>query len=68
MLQPSGQAIPIDFKMFINKQKQWKIYDAVIAGLGMVKTYRQQLTAQLQKSTLDEIIDGMNADQKTAQL
>ena len=68
MLQPSGQAIPIDFKMFINKQKQWKIYDAVIAGLGMVKTYRQQLTAQLQRSTLDEIIDGMNADQKTAQL
>ena len=54
--------------MFINKQKQWKIYDAVIAGLGMVKTYRQQLTAQLQKSTLDEIIDGMNADQQTAQL
>lgn len=32
MIQPNGQRIPIDFKMFINKQKEWKIYDAVIVG------------------------------------
>ena len=67
MVQPSGQRIPIDFKMFINKQKEWKIYDAVIAGLGMVTTYRQQLTDQLQRETLDEVIAGMQKEIKTAQ-
>jgi ABC-type transporter MlaC component len=67
MVQPSGQRIPIDFKMFINKQKEWKIYDAVIAGLGMVTTYRQQLTDQLQRETLDEVIAGMEKEIKTAQ-
>jgi ABC-type transporter MlaC component len=68
MLQPSGQAIPIDFKMFINKQQQWKVYDAVIAGLSMVKTYRQQLSSQLQSKSLDQIIADMKSELQTAQL
>lgn len=67
MLQPNGPAIPIDFKLFVNKQQQWKIYDAVIAGLGMVKTYRQQLNSQLQNNNLDQIINNMKTEKQTAQ-
>jgi ABC-type transporter MlaC component len=67
MIQPSGQRIPIDFKLYVNKQQNWKIYDAVIAGLGMVKTYRQQLSAQLQRKSLDEIITSMRGQNQTAQ-
>ena len=67
MIQPTGQRIPIDFKLYINKQQQWKIYDAVIAGLGMVKTYRQQLSEQLQRESLDEIITNMRGQVQTAQ-
>jgi ABC-type transporter MlaC component len=67
MIQPSGQRIPIDFKLYVNKQQDWKIYDAVIAGLGMVATYRQQLSQQLQNNTLDEIINSMAGEVQTAQ-
>lgn len=67
MIQPSGQRIPIDFKLYVTKQQEWKIYDAVIAGLGMVKTYRQQLSEQLQRKSLDEIITGMRGQIQTAQ-
>lgn len=67
MIQPNGQQIPIDFKMFINKQKEWKIYDAVIAGLGMVTTYRQQFSEQMQRQSLDEIISTMQQQLQTAQ-
>jgi ABC-type transporter MlaC component len=67
MIQPSGQRIPIDFKLYVNKQQEWKIYDAVIAGLGMVKTYRHQLSEQLQRKSLDEIITGMRGQIQTAQ-
>lgn len=66
MIQPNGQRIPIDFKMFINKQKEWKIYDAVIAGLSMVTTYRQQFSEQMQRKTLDEIISDMREQLQTA--
>ena len=67
MVQPSGQQIPLDFKLFVNKQQEWKIYDAVIAGLGMVTTYRQQLSQELQNKSLDEIIASMSGDVQTAQ-
>jgi len=67
MTQPSGQRIPLDFKLYVNKQQEWKIYDAVIAGLGMVKTYRQQLSQQLQRKSLDEIITSMRGQIQTAQ-
>jgi ABC-type transporter MlaC component len=67
MIQPNGQSISIDFKLYVNKQQEWKIYDAVIAGLGMVTTYRQQLSAQLQNKSLDEIIASMAGDEQTAQ-
>ncbi len=68
MIQPNGQRIPIDFKMFINKQKEWKIYDAVIAGLSMVTTYRQQFSEQMQRKSLDEIILNMREQIQTASL
>ena len=67
MIQPNGQRIPIDFKLYVNKQKDWKIYDAVIAGLGMVRTYRQQLSQELQNKSLDEIITSMEGEIQTAQ-
>lgn len=67
MRQANGQAIPVDFKLHVNDQQQWKIYDAVIAGLGMVKTYRQQLNTQLQNNTLDQVINSMRDNRQTAQ-
>ncbi|MFT4777141.1 MAG: phospholipid transport system substrate-binding protein [Oleispira sp.] len=67
MIQPTGQRITIDFKLYVNKQQNWKIYDAVIAGLGMVTTYRQQLSQQLQNESLDEVIASMRSQIQTAQ-
>jgi ABC-type transporter MlaC component len=39
----------------------------VIAGLGMVTTYRQQLSQQLQNESLDEVIASMRSQIQTAQ-
>lgn len=67
MIQPNGQRIPIDFRLYVGKDQKWRIYDAVIAGLGMVKTYRQQLSQKLQRTSLDDIIGEMRGDIQTAQ-
>ena len=67
MKQPGGQTIPIDFRLYVGKDQQWRIYDAVIASLGMVKTYRQQLSQQLQGSDLDTVIASMRGEIQTAQ-
>lgn len=60
LLQPGGKPVPIAFRLYKSKKTQdWKIYDATVAGIGLVKTYRDQLGQQLRNSTLDEIIASM---------
>lgn len=57
LLQSNGNSVPIDFRLYRNKTThQWQIYDAVVAGLGMVKTYRQQLSERLQSISLAQLL------------
>lgn len=57
LVQNNGSNVPIDFRLYRNKKtQQWQIYDAVVAGLGMVKTYRQQLSERLQKVSIAELL------------
>ena len=49
--------MPVDFRLYFDKDtNQWRVYDAVVAGLGMVKTYRDQLSQRLQNISMDELL------------
>ncbi|QQD25136.1 hypothetical protein GJQ55_11920 [Venatoribacter cucullus] len=57
MQQTDGKLVPVDFRLYQrNKTSDWLVYDAVIAGLGMVKTYRDQLNERLQNISIDELL------------
>ena len=57
LIQNNGSTVPIDFRLYRNKKtQQWQIYDAIVAGLGMVKTYRQQLSERLQSVSIAELL------------
>ncbi|MFC3680525.1 MlaC/ttg2D family ABC transporter substrate-binding protein [Bacterioplanoides pacificum] len=57
LIQSNGSNVPIDFRLYLNKKtNQWRVYDAVVAGLGMVKTYRQQLSERLQSISIAELL------------
>lgn len=55
---PGQKSIPFDFKLYYNKQDQtWLIYSAAVAGLDLVKTYRDQVQSRLQKISMDELLE-----------
>ena len=57
LIQSNGSNVPIDFRLYLDKKtSQWRVYDAVVAGLGMVKTYRQQLSERLQSISIAELL------------
>tara|TARA_Y100000782_G_scaffold107660_1_gene130212 strand:- start:752 stop:1423 length:672 start_codon:yes stop_codon:yes gene_type:complete len=72
--QTNGQEVPVDFRLYFDKDSNhWRVYDAVVAGLGMVKTYRDQLAQRLQNSSMDDLLNELanedNAgDEKTEEL
>ena len=62
LIQTNGNVIPIDFRLFQSKKdKQWRVYDAVVSGLSMVKTYREQMSERLQGTNPGNANERMNA-------
>ena len=58
---PAGGAepVPVDFRLYRNDDGDWLIYDAIIAGLSMVKTYRTQFSDQLQSKSIQDLLTEM---------
>lgn len=55
--QSSGSTVPVDFRLYLDKDSNnWLVYDAVISGLSMVKTYRTQLGDRLQNISIAELL------------
>lgn len=55
---PGKQNIPFDFKLYYNKKLDtWFIYNASVAGLDLVKTYRDQVQSRLQRISMDELLE-----------
>lgn len=62
LMQTNGQLVPIQFRLYQAKPNApWLTYDAVVAGLSMVKTYRDQLSEKLQNISMDELLKELSA-------
>lgn len=55
--QPGGNAIDIQYRLYKHKKTgEWKVFDAKVAGLGLLKTYRAQFAEQIQREGLEKTI------------
>lgn len=60
--QKDGKEIPVDFRLYQKtKNDPWYVYDAVVAGLSLVKTYRDQLAEKLQNTTLEAFLNELSS-------
>lgn len=61
--QVNGNEISMDFRLYFNNSEQrWYVYDAVVAGLSMIKTYRSQLSERLQNIDMDTLLAELQAE------
>ncbi len=64
IVQPGGTSIDIQYRLFKDEDNgQWKVFDAKVAGLGLLKTYRAQFTDQIQRDGIDKTIAQLKAGQ-----
>lgn len=54
-----GSPINLQYRLYQNKQGKWMVYDANLAGLGVLKTYRMQFAEQIQKDGIDKTIENL---------
>lgn len=51
-----GSPVNLQYRLYQPKPGQWLVYDATIAGLGLVRTYRAQFDDQIQRDGIDKTI------------
>lgn len=54
-----GSPINLQYRLYQNKEGKWMVYDANLAGLGVLKTYRMQFAEQIQKDGIDKTIENL---------
>jgi phospholipid transport system substrate-binding protein len=50
-----GKVVPVDYAFRKTKDGEWKAYDVIIEGISYVTNYRNQVAAEIAKSSLDAL-------------
>ncbi|HEY2395196.1 MAG TPA: ABC transporter substrate-binding protein [Rudaea sp.] len=50
-----GKVVPVDYAFRKTASGEWKAYDVIIEGISYVTNYRNQVAAEIAKSSLDEL-------------
>jgi phospholipid transport system substrate-binding protein len=55
--QPGRQPIGVNYRMLLNKQGEWKVYDIIIGGVSLVTNYRASFNEEIAKTgSIDSVI------------
>ncbi|HEX7231573.1 MAG TPA: ABC transporter substrate-binding protein [Candidatus Binatia bacterium] len=56
-----GEPIKIGYKLHLEEDGQWKVYDAVIDDISVIGNYRSQFARILRTASLDELMQTLRA-------
>lgn len=56
-----GTKVPVHYEL-VKRKDRWLMFNVKIEGISYVKNYRQELDAEIKSSSLDEVIDRLEAE------
>jgi phospholipid transport system substrate-binding protein len=65
IIKPGETPIPVNYRMHLMKNGEWKVYDVFVDGISLIVTYRDSFASEIRQSGLDSLITHMrNHNQK----
>ncbi len=61
-----GKVVPVDYAFRKTSNGDWKAYDVIIEGISYVTNYRNQVAAEIAKSSLDALTQRLESQGATA--
>ena len=52
-----GTRVPVDYAFRKTRSGAWKAFDVVIEGISYVTNYRNQIVAEISRSSIDAVIE-----------
>jgi len=56
-----GKLVSIDYAFRKSRSGDWKAYDVIIEGISYVTNYRNQVDAEIRKSSIDALITNLES-------
>ena len=56
-----GGDIPVDYRLKVNSNNEWKVYDIVFDGVSLLKNYRTDFQEHIKNKGLDSLISELNS-------
>jgi len=63
-LRPGAPPLMVDYAMH-KTPEGWKIFDVAVEGISMLMVYRAEFSEQLRRAGVDDLIQGLEAKNKT---
>ena len=58
LIRQSDQvSIPVDYRLYMDKSQQWKVFDMSIDGVSLITNYRRSFAEQIRRVGLNGLID-----------
>jgi phospholipid transport system substrate-binding protein len=57
---PGAPVVPVLFRVRIDTQQQWKVFDIIVDGVSLVKNYRSSFGAEIRKVGLEGLIERLS--------
>ena len=57
VMTSDGARIPVDYAFRKTRSGQWKAFDVIIEGISYVTNYRNQVVAEIQKTSIDAVTE-----------
>jgi phospholipid transport system substrate-binding protein len=61
-----GKLVSIDYAFRKSRSGDWKAYDVIIEGISYVTNYRNQVDAEIRKSSIDQLINNLETQGEKA--
>jgi len=56
-----GNKVPVNYRL-VKRESGWKIFDVQIEGISYIKNYRVELDAEINRTSLDAVIDRLQSE------
>lgn len=66
---PNAENVPLHFRLYRNKGTgEWLVYDALVLGQSVIRTYRAQFNNQLKNKTLADLVVELKSGEASTEL
>jgi phospholipid transport system substrate-binding protein len=61
VLRPGAQPVSVDYRMYLNRAGEWKVYNVKIENISLITTYRTKFQQEIRRGGMDGLLQTLKS-------